>query len=597
MTKLQFRVLYREFLFRMVDLELLSAHAQGDMSKLFGQFASLLIFLSMLFAGVGLGFAGSARRLPPPARLMLAWTSEHFLIATTMLVVGLLAVLSWDSTFPDRRDVLVLAPLPVRARTMFLAKVAALATALSVSVGALHLLAGLVWPIGLANDGGVVSLIRTFAAYWATMLAAGAFILCSVLAVQGMAAQLPRRQFLRLSGLLQMGAFCLFVSVYFLQPSLSDPLALQSRRLFAWLPSYWFLGLFQTLNGSVHPALVPMARRALAGSAVAVCGAGGAFLLSYFRTLRKIVEEPDIVPGSSGASWLPRFGSPLETAIVQFSIRTLLRSRLHRVILAFFLGMGFALTILFLKTPLAQQIQARSGGSPRHRVSMPLLASSILMMGCWVAGMRVVFSMPLDLRANWVFRVTPVRGGPACLAARRRSLFVLSVVPVWAGSAAVFLTIWPWWPAVGHLAFLGLVGALLVEISLGGIQKIPFTCSYLPGKSNFHMTFWLCIGVIIGIVIQCAELERRALANPARLAAVLVVLGIAAVLAPCLRSPAHCSKVLAMLGIVAVLERWRTAPEGEEAAVEFEAVPSSAVLLLGLPRDGGMPGPSSATNP
>jgi hypothetical protein len=36
-----------------------------------------------------------------------------------MLVVGLFAVLSWESTFPDKRDVLVLGPLPVRAGTMF----------------------------------------------------------------------------------------------------------------------------------------------------------------------------------------------------------------------------------------------------------------------------------------------------------------------------------------------------------------------------------------------------------------------------------------------------------------------------------------------
>jgi hypothetical protein len=29
-VKLQFRVLYRQFLFRVFDLEVLSAHAQGD---------------------------------------------------------------------------------------------------------------------------------------------------------------------------------------------------------------------------------------------------------------------------------------------------------------------------------------------------------------------------------------------------------------------------------------------------------------------------------------------------------------------------------------------------------------------------------------
>ena len=41
---LQFRVLYREFLFRMVDLEVLSEHALGDVNQLLGQFAVLLLF-------------------------------------------------------------------------------------------------------------------------------------------------------------------------------------------------------------------------------------------------------------------------------------------------------------------------------------------------------------------------------------------------------------------------------------------------------------------------------------------------------------------------------------------------------------------------
>jgi hypothetical protein len=50
MPKLQFRVLYREFLFRMVDMEVLAAHALGDSNKLLGQFASLLLFISVWMA-------------------------------------------------------------------------------------------------------------------------------------------------------------------------------------------------------------------------------------------------------------------------------------------------------------------------------------------------------------------------------------------------------------------------------------------------------------------------------------------------------------------------------------------------------------------
>ncbi len=214
MTKLQFRVLYREFLFRMVDLELLSA--QGDMSKLLGQFAGLLIFISSVQVLGALFFDG--RWMSSAALLMFFWRQEHSLIAMTMLVVGLFAVLSWDSTFPNRRDVLVLAPLPVRTRTLFLAKVAASATALSLTVVALNVFTGLVWPCRLTPaNGGLLDLVlslalyRSLAAYWIIMLSGGAFIFCSVLGLQVLDGLLPRRRFLGVSAFLQMGALCMFV--------------------------------------------------------------------------------------------------------------------------------------------------------------------------------------------------------------------------------------------------------------------------------------------------------------------------------------------------------------------------------------------------
>ena len=146
MEILQFRVLYRQFLLRIVDLEILAP--QGDIAKLLGQFAALLITVSLwiLLPSVGLAAAPSA----PDLGLALAWVEEHFLISTTMLVVGLFAVLSWESTFPDRRDVLVLSPLPVRGRTLFFAKVAAVATALSLTVLALNVFPGIAAPFAFA---------------------------------------------------------------------------------------------------------------------------------------------------------------------------------------------------------------------------------------------------------------------------------------------------------------------------------------------------------------------------------------------------------------------------------------------------------------
>ena len=528
-----------------------------------GQFASLLIFLGMLFSFALWFFPGDG--MPAQARLIASWGMEHFLIATTMLIVGLFAVLSWDSMLPDQRDVLVLAPLPVRASTMFLAKVAAIATGLAVTVAAFDVLPGIPAPLAFAApNSGLIGLPRSLAAYWITILAASAFIFCCVLGLQGLAAQvLPRRHFLRASSFLQMAAFCLFVSVYFLQPSLEPPEALTAAANQHWLaclPSYWFLGLFGQLNGSMHPALAPLAIRAWAGLAVAGSATAVVYSLSYFRMLGRIAEEPDIVPGFRRLRWLPRLGGQLETAIGQFSIRTLLRSRKHRLILAFYLGIGLALTILFVR--LLDALEQPAVVSATHLWRHPnagMLVSSVIVMFFAVLGTRVGFAMPLDLTANWIFRVTPIGGATECLQANRRALLVLAVAPVWAGSAVIFLWLWPWRQAAGHLAVLAILGIVAAEVTLAGFRKVPFTCSYLPGKSNLHLTFWLCVEGFGLLVDQGAVLELHALWNPASYALMIAILLAAAGLA-----------------------RRRSLVQTKSEALEFEDAGSPAIMVLGL---------------
>ena len=293
-----------------------------------------------------------------------------------------------------------------------------------------------------------------------------------------------------------------------------------------------------------------------------------AFLLSYLRTLRKIIEEPDITPGARGGHWLPRFGDPPLTALVQFSIRTLFRSRQHRLILSFFLGLAFTIVILYVKTPLAQRnLVDVSGANPWRQVDVPLLVSSIVMMWFAVIGTRVVFAMPTELRANWIFRMTNVRGVPDCLKATRRSLFTLAVAPVWMIWAGVLLWLWPLKPALGHLVVLGLLGTILVEACLYGFHKIPFTCSYLPGKANVYYLFFAYAMLTVYALDRAALLERNAFQNTARYTIVLLVMGISAVLA-----------------------RWRTLAlsRSEGAELRFEEEEPPAIVELGLYRDGAL---------
>jgi hypothetical protein len=554
MSKRQFHILYREFLFRLMDVELLSASAAGDSSGLAGQCGALLIAGSVLLSWIALATTGLPHR--PEALAAVVWSWERRLVSLTMLAVGLFAVLSWDSTFLDRRDVLVLAPLPVRGRTLLAAKIAASAAALGLTVAALNILSAFAWPQVLAPPGtGVGGILRFVAAFWIAMFAAGTFLYGAVLAVHGAIAQLPRRWYLRASSFLQMAAFTAFVGVFLLQPSFATARALgatANQRLLAWLPPYWFMGLLSELSGAFraqgHAVMAPLARRALAGLAIAIFFATAAFLLSYFRSLRKIVEVPDIVPGARGGVWLPRFGNSPATALAQFAIRTLLRSRQHRVILAFYLGIGFALATLYMQMPASQRF-------------LSMLAASIVMLCAWVLGTRVVFGLPLELKSNWVFRLMPLRGVPAALPAARRALLGIGAVPVWVACAVFFLWRWPWPGAAAHLLVLALVASILADIALRGFRKIPFTCSYLPGKSNVHIIFWLSVMLLIGIVLAGAELERNAMARP-------WTYGL----------------MVALLVGGAAGARWLTQTYAQEegAEIQFEETLSDAVLVLGL---------------
>src|SRR6266700_452267 len=111
--------LYRSFLLRLVDLELLPAH--GDIHKLLAQFGGLLCAFSFVLT-LYIVPQYSLSNLSPEKLAQAAWGDQEFLIGTTMTVAGLFAVLAWDGVFPDRRDSLILGLLPLRTSTIFWAK-------------------------------------------------------------------------------------------------------------------------------------------------------------------------------------------------------------------------------------------------------------------------------------------------------------------------------------------------------------------------------------------------------------------------------------------------------------------------------------------
>ena len=503
----QFRILYRDFLRRVIDLDVLSSH--GDMEKLLVQFAAMLAafnFSFLIFAGPKY-LSGAV----PEAQLRIAVRSEfEFLVASTMAVAGLFAVLAWNNVLPDRRDSLILGLLPVRTRTVFLAKIAAIASALGVAIVALNIFTGLLFPfLALPEGAGWMAALQAFAGYWLAMAAAGLFVCCGMLALQGLAAQLlPYRYFLRVSSFLQLAAFFGILAAYFLKPPGAVP----------WLPSSWFFGLQQQLSGAVpfHPLAARALWMLLGVSSVAAI----TFALAYGPSVRKIVEQPDILPGSRPRR-APRLSyailrRPVDRAIVLFTARTIARSRQHRLLLAAYGGIGLAIAFAYGRDLLygPSDIYARRLGTHWNQLNVPLLMGGLVLLCFAVAGARAIFSLPVSLGSNWIFRLTAVHPPGSYFSGVRKALFAVTVLPVWLACAGGYFLIWPARPAAQHMLVLAIAAVFLVHRFLDQFRKIPFACSYLPGKSNLHVKLGIYGLAFLAIASFSVQIEYFAMPHP-----------------------------------------------------------------------------------
>ena len=228
--------------------------------------------------------------------------------------------------------------------------------------------------------------------------------------------------------------------------------------------------------------------------------------------------------------------------------------------------MGFAFSV-FLLRPALGRFTGAPAGNEWGRVNLLLLVASVVMMAFSAIGTRVVFAIPLDLRANWIFRLTGVRRPPECLSAGRHTHLLLAAAPVWALSAAICLWSSPWQAVPGHLAILTLfcLSRLHRVVSLQ-IRQDSFRCSYLPGRSQLHIA-------VLGVAYM------------------LWVIGLNSKEFHVLEEPAGLAGLLLALVIVWACARWSNTAhaKSDEAEVQFEEVEPPAVQGLGLTRDGSWP--------
>jgi pimeloyl-ACP methyl ester carboxylesterase len=576
--RVQFRILYRGFLRRIVDLELLSAH--GDVHKLLAQFGALLAAASFVLALAQIDLA----YVPREQLATAAWSDEEVLISTTMAVVGMFAVLAWDSVFPDKRDFLILGMLPLRRITILRAKSAAIATGLGVSVASVNIFTSLVFAAA-AHSGNsfIAGAMRTLVAYWVTMAAAGLFVFCALLGIQGLSAQVFHyRMQARISNVLQIAAFFLVLGVYFLTPgsddfSITDP---SYEWLVRALPSFWFVGLFQILHGAALPIAGMLAQRAVWALGIAAGVAAITYTLAYGRNMKRLIEQPDIMPSDRSRQpgrWIELLiqklvPKPLERAVLLFAARTLARSRQHRLVLAAYMGLGLAISLAFARALLfggaRMYAVARSYGfSPPawNEPNAALMTATFVMLFFGAVGTRAVFSLPAALKANWIFRIASIHSPKAYFLAVRKTLYGLAVWPMVLAISAVFLAIWPRIPAFLHVFVIVLAAISIGERALIGFRKIPFTCSYLPGQANLKLKLGAYGAAFFFAASVAGTAEYSLLQTTARGVALFGVLTVLAIQSR---------------------RRWAAFAANPYQRIEFEAVESKEVSPLDLSESG-----------
>jgi hypothetical protein len=465
------------------------------------------------------------------------WADKLQLLLLAMIPAGLISLVIWDGVFPDRRDAHIMSVLPIRNRVIVIARL----TALGFVLGLITLLVGV--PVGLLYgtlvgqyQGGVV---RAVVGNFLSSSLATAFVFCSVLALQSILLAVARGrwvhrlivwgQFAAVILLLQMVIFR-GVMVRELRGLLEASIA-QPGGLVAWAPPLWFLGLSEVVAGSRGDVFRLLAWRGLLVTAAVFAIAIVLYVVSYHRLVYRALETQE-VPLTGAPSLLGRLGGrlarplaaarPIAYGVFAFAVASFARSRQHRLLYGIYIGVGCAIALAGLLRVAAK------GWTAAAAPSAPLLSVSLILTFLAAVGGRVLFAIPMEPAANWVFRLTERTTVGSHVAGARLALLLISAGPPIALFLPVSIVLWGSGVAWTHAVYVLALAWLLVEALMWRFGRVPFTCPYVPGKANVRLLWPLYLTLFTTYAYTMAELELRLLSRPRLFAMAIAILAAAA---------------------------------------------------------------------
>ena len=412
----------------------------------------------------------------------LEWI-ELLFVTYSMVTIGLITVFVWDALSFDRRDAMVLGPLPVRQATVAGAKLAALGAFLLLAAGLVTLPSGFLFAMETSDQLGALDVRDPPGRASGGDGWRRGVHLCSDRRVSRRGGDPGWRA----RGVGDRPADA--VSVRRADPQfrdshtggVEDPACdAVNPTVTGWLPSSWFLGLFERVRGSSRAYFVPLATRALIALAIAVTAAT-AVSVATFRQQMRLALTPPAKPGSIGVGTLIRRlaralagRDPAARATADFVVVTLGRNRRQQGPVAMTAAIGAAIVL----ASLTQKVRdLESLMQPRTIVLwIPLVLTY------WsVLGLRAAFLVPSELPAAVTFASHGPTDTHAYWSGVRGATIAVLAVPVTLVALVVTGLLVGWPIAAWHAAFVAGMVVTLVELAVLSLDRVPFTRPYAAG--------------------------------------------------------------------------------------------------------------------
>ena len=463
----------------------------------------ILVILGVFSGLLAYGFLNKYGLSPDLGR---SWIEKLGFITYCMLIMGFIAILEWDVIILDARDYANLNALPIRTGSLLTAKLTSLFLfvglfALSMSsISTLFFIAYLPrW-----QSSGLLYIFRFALVHITSMFLAIFFaFFINVLLIGILMAFLGSRIFNRISAyiravLLILHVFAFFFYMRLLVSGASDinPLTkiadtdLFLRKLSVYFPPMWFTDLYESLLGKKNLSFHGTLYYALIGLILMV----GIFYLTTGISYRRYLQKSGTSSGKKAHLNTLKIISNkvlnkillrnnIQRAVFYFYRNTLKTSIFLRMRLASFIAVGVGIVSFQI---IIQDITKKTSlGENTALISVPLTLSFFLLLG-----LREIVNIPNSLNSNWIFQLTEKKCIKHYFSGLRKGIVVLNVLPLFILLFIFYIFVLGWVSAAYHCLFGFFITVLVMELFFLRFNKIPFACSYLPGKEKIQL-FWL----------------------------------------------------------------------------------------------------------